>query len=74
MAIRNSPDWVYCSGEVDSTEHTFFVCQRWAEAEIRLRWHCEKGESRRPEEVIPWMLETVNNWTEMVWSEDFLHS
>ncbi|KAH0551928.1 hypothetical protein KQX54_003105 [Cotesia glomerata] len=63
MGIRNDPYCVYCPGVADTAEHTFFDCQRWSE--IRLRWREEKEVPQRPEDVVPWMLTSTDNWTAM---------
>lgn len=59
MGKTPSPDCVYCDGERDTAEHTFFFCGRWAVQRHRLAG--EIGQPT-PETIVGAMLRGKDTW------------
>lgn len=55
----SSPNCIYCNGERDDAEHTFFSCSRWHQKKNALE--TEVG-SLTPDNVVEVMLRNEENW------------
>lgn len=64
MRKTSSPECLYCPGQTDTAEHTFFACQRWAPERGTLR--VQPGGTVSPDTIVQGMIADEETWNRTV--------